>query len=99
MIADPNANRVIVPPQRITDVPVYSSSEVSTGENKVAVKPKAKTYKLQFQAPPMPGELKVHAYFISDSYLACSVDLPIVVCTMANKFPTLLIAPCPIAQG
>lgn len=78
MIADPNANRVIVPPQRITDVPVYSASELAANGDKVA-KPKAKTYKLQFQAPPMPGELKVHAYFISDSYLACSVDLPIVL--------------------
>jgi preprotein translocase subunit Sec63 len=76
MIADPNANRVIVPPQRITDIPGYSASESNVNGD---VKPKAKTFKLQFQAPPMPGELKVHAYFVSDSYLACSVDLPIVV--------------------
>lgn len=85
MIADPNANRVIVPPQRITDVPVYSASELAANGDKVA-KPKAKTYKLQFQAPPMPGELKVHAYFISDSYLACSVDLPIVVSAMDDSW-------------
>lgn len=76
MIADPNANRVIVPPQRITDIPGYSATEATVDGDK---KPKAKTFKLQFQAPPMPGELKVHAYFVSDSYLACSVDLPIVV--------------------
>lgn len=79
MIADPNANRVIVPPQRITDIPGYSASESNPNGDKGDVKPKAKTFKLQFQAPPMPGELKVHAYFVSDSYLACSVDLPIVV--------------------
>jgi translocation protein SEC63 len=77
MIADPNANRVIVPPQRITDIPVYSPAE--SGSDKAAAKPKTKTYKLQFQAPPMPGEMKVHAYFVSDSYLACSVDLPVMV--------------------
>lgn len=79
MIADPNANRVIVPPQRITDIPGYSASEATVNGDKNNVKPKAKAFKLQFQAPPMPGELKVHAYFVSDSYLACSVDLPIVV--------------------
>ncbi|KAJ9107446.1 hypothetical protein QFC21_000899 [Naganishia friedmannii] len=77
MIADPNANRIIVPPQRITDIPVYSPAE-SDGDKTVA-KPKTKTYKLQFQAPPMPGEMKVHAYFVSDSYLACSVDLPVIL--------------------
>lgn len=67
---------MIVPPQRITDIPGYSATESTADGDK---KPKAKTFKLQFQAPPMPGELKVHAYFVSDSYLACSVDLPIVV--------------------
>ncbi|GHJ86064.1 hypothetical protein NliqN6_2466 [Naganishia liquefaciens] len=76
MIADPNANRVIVPPQRITDIPGYSAPGTAVDGDK---KPKAKTFKLQFQAPPAPGQLKVHAYFVSDSYLACSVDLPIVL--------------------
>ena len=88
MIADPNANRVIVPPQRITDIPGYSAPGTAVDGDK---KPKAKTFKLQFQAPPAPGQLKVHAYFVSDSYLACSVDLPIVVsrelfCSFGDDF-------------
>lgn len=68
MIGDPTQNKVIVQPQRITDIPMQSPEAIREGE-----KPRVKTYKLAFQAPPSASVHQFEAYWISDSYLKCGV--------------------------
>lgn len=66
MIGDPTSNRVVVQPQRITDIPSDSNS-------------KPKQFKMQFQAPPDANEYHFAAYWISDTYLGVDAIKPVTV--------------------
>jgi hypothetical protein len=65
MIGDPNSNRVVVQPHRITDLP-------SDGA-------KPKQIKMQFQAPPEVNSYHFEAYWISDTYLGSNITESVTV--------------------
>ncbi|EIN04311.1 hypothetical protein PUNSTDRAFT_108433 [Punctularia strigosozonata HHB-11173 SS5] len=64
VLADDKMNKVVVPPMRITDVPL--------------AKPGAdrdyRSYKLQFQAPPNVGLYTWKVYFVSDTFVGEEVQ-------------------------
>lgn len=64
MIGDPTVNRVVVQPQRITDIPSEPNA-------------KPKQFKMQFQAPPEANEYRFEAYWISDTYVGVDVMKPV----------------------
>ncbi len=66
MIGDPTVNRVVVQPQRITDIPSEPNA-------------KPKQFKMQFQAPPEANEYRFEAYWISDTYVGVDVMKPVSV--------------------
>ncbi|KAI6009717.1 translocation protein sec63 [Pisolithus marmoratus] len=59
VLADDKSNRIVVPPLKITDVPL---SDPSRERN-------YRSYKLQFQAPPNVGLFTWKVYFVSDTFI------------------------------
>ncbi|KAJ3554071.1 hypothetical protein NM688_g3297 [Phlebia brevispora] len=67
VLADPKIGRVIVPPMRITDVPITDGTSARD----------YRSYKLQFQAPPVqqtPLTLTWKLYLISDTFVGEEVS-------------------------
>jgi translocation protein SEC63 len=77
-MADDKSNRVVVPPMKITDVPVADSSSSRD----------YRSYKLQFQAPNAPGLFTWQLYLISDTYVGeeLSSNLTVSVTPVALVF-------------
>ena len=72
MIGDQKLNRVIVPPVKFKDVPVYDPSADHS----------YRIYKLQFQAPPNTGLYTFQVHFVSDTFVGEDVRRDIMVCVL-----------------
>ena len=70
VLADPKIGKVIVPPMKITDVPLASPQSAKD----------YRAYKLQFQAPPQPQTFNWKLYLISDTYVGEEITRDIMVC-------------------
>jgi translocation protein SEC63 len=62
VLADDKSNRIVVPPMKITDVPVADPNKGEHDRN-------YRSYKIQFQAPPNTGLFTWKVYLISDTYV------------------------------
>lgn len=74
ILADPKIGRVIVPPMKITDIPIADGSAHDY-----------RSYKLQFQAPPVqqtPLSLTWKLYLISDTFVGEEVSKDMTVCSI-----------------
>lgn len=83
MLADPKLGRVIVPPLRITDVPISDGTSARD----------YRSYKIQFQAPPVqqtPLSLTWKIYLVSDTYISEDVTKDMTV----NRFRLLIPSSC-----
>ena len=69
VLADDKSNRVVVPPTKITDVPL---SDPSVDRN-------YRPYKVQFQGPPNTGLFTWRVYIISDTFVGEEVSADITV--------------------
>ncbi|EGO04169.1 hypothetical protein SERLA73DRAFT_67885 [Serpula lacrymans var. lacrymans S7.3] len=59
VLADDKSNRIVVPPMKVTDIPVSNSNQ--DGDYR--------SYKLQFQAPQNVGLFTWKIYFVSDTFV------------------------------
>ena len=59
VLADPKIGKVIVPPMKITDIPLANPSSAKD----------YRAYKLQFQAPPQVQTFSWKLYIISDTFV------------------------------
>ncbi|EIW81991.1 translocation protein sec63 [Coniophora puteana RWD-64-598 SS2] len=69
VLADDKTNRVVVPPMKLTEIPVSQSG--ASGEYR--------SYKLQFQAPPQVGLFTWKVSFVSDTFVGEEVQQTIVM--------------------
>ncbi len=84
-IGDPLSSRIVVPPQKVSDIPPYTSTKSSSPSSS---KPNltSKTIKLQFPAPPEKCELSLKVYIVSDTYIGCDKVLPVTVSHSPSPF-------------
>lgn len=76
VLADDKSNRVVVPPTKITDVPL---SDPSVDRN-------YRPFKVQFQGPPNTGLFTWRVYIISDTFVGEEVSADITVHLSAFAF-------------
>ena len=77
MLSDPKIGRVIVPPVRITDVPISDGTSARD----------YRSYKIQFQAPPVqqtPFTLTWKIHLVSDTFVGEEVTKDMTVRVIAE---------------
>lgn len=74
VVTDEKNNRVVVPPLKITDVPLSGTGSDPSRDYR--------SYKLQFQAPSNTGFLTWKVYLISDTTVGEEITRNITVCTL-----------------
>ena len=79
MLADAKANRVMIPPMRVADVPASDNAR------------RYRSFKVQFQAPPAQGVFRWRIYIVSDTFVGEEVTEDIVVCTSYASVDSVLI--------
>ncbi|WWC88015.1 uncharacterized protein L201_002918 [Kwoniella dendrophila CBS 6074] len=70
LLGDSKLDKVIVPPVKITDIPLPKPDGTPS---------EAKEFSLQFQAPPQANLYSFVAHWRSDSFLGCDVQVPIML--------------------
>jgi len=73
VLADDKSNRVVVPPVKITDIPL-SQPDVDRDY---------RSYKIQFQGPPNTGLFTWKVYIVSDTFVGeeAFTDITVGICS------------------
>jgi translocation protein SEC63 len=69
VLADDKSNRVVVPPMKIADIPLF---DPSTDRN-------YRAFKVQFQGPPTTGLFTWRVYIVSDTFVGEEVSADMTV--------------------